>query len=271
MERNKIYNEDCIIGMRNRIEDKSIDLILTDLPYGVLSRTNPDAQWDNVIPFKDMWGEYLRVIKDNGAICLFGDGGLFTARLVCSMDSLFRYNLVWKKGTFVTGHLNAKKMPLRCHEVISVFYKSLPTYNPQKTEGTQPSHSRGWTTTTESMTNRTYGQVEFVAETEAQHTNMKYPTSIIDIQKPRTFRHPTEKPVELMEWFIKTYTNPGELVLDSCMGSGTTAEACLNTHRDFLGFETEPEYYKICMERIEEWEPTKPEHVRGGDGQEELF
>ena len=271
MERNKIYKQDCIAGMREHIDDESVDLILTDLPYGVLSRDNPHAKWDNVIPFEDMWREYLRVIKDNGAICLFGDGGLFTARLVLSQERLFRYNIVWKKGSFVSDFMNAKRKPLRNHEVISVFYKKSPTFNPQKEKGDAPSHSRGTGTTTQNLTNRACGALQFVSDTEAQHSDMKYPKTVIDFEKPKNGFHPTEKPVPLMEWFIKSYTNPGELVLDSCMGSGTTAIACLNTGRDYLGFEIVDKYYDYAMNRIAEWTPTTAEMRKKVDGQEELF
>ena len=139
MEIDKIYNEDCLIGMRN-IPDKSIDCIICDLPYGVLNRNNPSAQWDNIIPFEPLWEQYERVIKDNGAIVLFAQG-MFTAQLMMSNPKLWRYNLIWDKINRATGFLNANRCPLRIHEDIVVFYKSQPTYNPQFTFG-QVNHKR---------------------------------------------------------------------------------------------------------------------------------
>lgn len=140
MEIDKIYNEDCLIGMRN-IPDKSIDCIICDLPYGVLNRNNPSAQWDNIIPIEPLWEQYERVIKDNGAIVLFAQG-MFTAQLMMSNPKLWRYNLIWDKINRATGFLNANRCPLRIHEDIVVFYKSQPTYNPQFTFG-QVNHKRG--------------------------------------------------------------------------------------------------------------------------------
>ena len=140
MEIDKIYNEDCLIGMRN-IPDKSIDCIICDLPYGVLNRNNPSAQWDNIIPIEPLWEQYERVIKDNGAIVLFAQG-MFTVQLMMSNPKLWRYNLIWDKINRATGFLNANRCPLRIHEDIVVFYKSQPTYNPQFTFG-QVNHKRG--------------------------------------------------------------------------------------------------------------------------------
>ena len=140
MEIDKIYNEDCLIGMRD-IPDKSIDAVICDLPYMVLNRSNPHAQWDNIIPFEPLWEQYERVIKDNGAIVLFAQG-MFTARLMMSNPKMWRYNLIWDKINRSTGFLNANRCPLRIHEDIVVFYKSQPTYNPQFTFG-QVNHKRG--------------------------------------------------------------------------------------------------------------------------------
>lgn len=140
MELNKIYNEDCLKGMK-RIPDGSVDCIICDLPYGVLNKTAEGGSWDSVIPFEPLWEQYKRVIKDNGAIVLFAQG-MFTAQLMMSQPKLWRYNLIWDKINRVTGFLNANRCPLRIHEDIVVFYKQQPTYNPQFTKGT-PSHSRG--------------------------------------------------------------------------------------------------------------------------------
>lgn len=256
IELNHIYNEDCLEGMK-RIPDGSIDAIITDLPYGVLHRDNPYAQWDNVIPFGPMWEQYERVIKNNGAILLFGQG-LFTAKLILSNEKLYRYSLVWDKMR-VTGFLNANRMPLRCHEDICVFYKELPTFNPQYIEG-RPNHPQG--NGPHKQTNRCYGDygrdyqgrtyesVPRVASTVPE--GKKMPRSIIAIKKEHesTVMHNTQKPVALLRYLIRTYTNPGETVLDSCMGSGTTAVAAQKEGRRFIGFEIDNEYYLKSLARI---------------------
>lgn len=247
MELNKIYNEDCLEGMK-KIDDGSIDAIVCDLPYEVLNKSNDNAKWDTIIPLDKLWEQYNRVIKDNGAIVLFCQG-MFTAKLMMSNPSMWRYNLIWKKGNRSTGFLNAKRMPLRIHEDIAVFYKSLPTYNPQKTKGAK-NHSRGLMKNEQK--NQCYGNYDPTASKD-DLSGMKYPISIIDIDKEHdgTNFHPTQKPVELISYLVKTYTNEGDLVLDNCMGSGTTAVACIRENRNFIGFETNPEYFKKACERIE--------------------
>lgn len=244
MDLDTIYNEDCLTGM-DRIPDKSIDMILCDLPYGVLNRQNEHAQWDNIIPFNLLWIQYRRVIKDNGAIVLFGQG-MFTADLMTSQRNLWRYNLIWNKTDRPTGFLNAKRMPLREHEDIIVFYKELPVYNPQmvKCEPHQRNHSRGKMES--EQTNRCYGQMRKFDEVI---TDEKYPRSIIRFPREEKTVHPTQKPVALCEWLIKTYSNEGDTILDNCMGSGTTAVACINTNRHYVGFETDPEYYQYALDR----------------------
>ncbi|WP_366945117.1 site-specific DNA-methyltransferase [uncultured Metabacillus sp.] len=244
IELNKIYNEDCLIGMK-RIKDRSIDMILCDLPYGVTARN----KWDQIIPFDELWEHYNRIIKDDGAIVLFANG-MFTADLMQSNRKNWKYNLVWGK-VLPSGHLNAKKQPMREHEDICVFYKKQPTYNPQMVKG-KPSHSVGKAegiSQEDHSRNTNYGEFKKV-QTEG---DMKYPKSILTFQKPHpsTTIHPTQKPVELCEWLIKTYTNEGETVLDNCAGSGTTLIAALNTNRNFIGFELEEEYYNGALERIE--------------------
>lgn len=244
-EINKIYNEDCLVGMKD-IEDKSIDCIICDLPYGVLNKGNKHAKWDCPIPFDELWKEYERIIKDNGAIVLFGSG-MFTAELMTSNKKLWKYNLIWDKCR-ATGFLNAKKMPLRYHEDICVFYKSLPTYNPQMTkcEPHQRNHSRG--KQQGKQTNRCYG---VFGKAEDIITDEKYPRSIISIQqKIQGNIHPTQKPIDLIRYLIRTYSNEGEVILDNCMGSGTTAIACLREKRNFIGFELNEEYYKKSVERV---------------------
>lgn len=259
MEIDKIYNEDCLVGM-NAIPDKSIDCIICDLPYGVLNRRNKSAQWDNIIPFEPLWEQYERVIKDNGAIVLFAQG-MFTAQLMMSNPKLWRYNLIWDKINRSTGFLNANRCPLRIHEDIVVFYKSQPTYNPQFTFG-QVNHKRGGagngimkaSTSGEGVSsarNRCYGNF---AVTETRITNEKYPTSIIRVDKEHdgNYHHPTQKPVNLIRWLVRTYTNEGDLVLDNCMGSGTTAVACIKEKRHFIGYEITKEYFDIAQERIKQ-------------------
>ena len=272
MEIDKIYNEDCLIGMKD-IPDRSIDAIICDLPYGVLNRQNKSAQWDNIIPIEPLWKQYERIIKDNGAIVLFAQG-MFTAQLMMSNPKIWRYNLIWDKINRPTGFLNANRCPLRIHEDIVVFYKSQPTYNPQFTYG-QVNHKRGGAGNGK-MTNvgkkkkeddvfsqeigdilesgarnRCYGNF---AVTETRITNEKYPTSIIPMDKEHdgNYHHPTQKPVNLIRWLVRTYTNEGDLVLDNCIGSGTTAVACLKEKRHFIGYEITKEYFDIAQERIKQ-------------------
>lgn len=245
----ELYNEDCLVGMQ-RIADKSIDCIICDLPYGVLNKSNPSAKWDCELPLDALWKQYLRIIKPNGAILLFGQG-MFTAKLMMSQPKLWRYNLIWDKCR-ATGFLNANRMPLRCHEDIAVFYKSLPTYNPQMTKcaPNQRNHSRG--KQTRIPTNRCYGNFGLAIDLI---TDEKYPRSIIAVPKKHKngeWYHPTEKPVALMEYLIRTYTNENDLVLDNCMGSGTTAIACMNTNRKFIGFELDKGYYDVAVKRMNE-------------------
>lgn len=224
------------------VPDKSIDMILCDLPYGVTARN----KWDEVIPFYPLWKAYERIIKNSGVICLFGQG-MFTANLMTSNPEMWRYNLIWHK-TQPTGFLNANRMPLRSHEDICIFYKQLPTYNPQKTTGhTRKLSSAEHKKNCKVTTNYNEHNLKSYDSTE------RYPTSIItyskDIQKIAL--HPTQKPVALLEYLIKTYTNEGETVLDNCMGSGSTGIACLNTNRKFIGMELNEEYFEMAKERID--------------------
>lgn len=242
--RNKIFNEDCIVGMA-RIPDKSVDMICCDLPYGVTNN-----KLDIVIPFDKLWEQYERIIKDNGAIVLFGQG-LFYVDLVNSNRKLFRYDLVWDKE-LISGFLNANRMPLRRHEQIAVFYKNLPTYNPQYTQG-KPLHGKGKSYKEKTdVKNQNYGSFKQTDDTRKGCTD-KYPTSILKFKKthPSKALHRTEKSAELVEWLVRTYTNEGEIVLDNCMGSGTTAVACVRSGRDYIGFETDTKYYNESLKRIE--------------------
>ena len=239
----KLLFGDCLELMQN-IPDGCIDAIITDLPYGGVTKN----KWDVMIPFEPLWEQYNRIIKPNGAICLFADG-LFMAKLMLSNEKMWRYNLVWDK-VLKSGFLNAKRMPLRQTEEICVFYKKQPTYNPQKTKG-PPNHTKGKAIGTKDvLRNNNYGSYTTVETLEG--SDMKYPTSILSFSKPHPSIavHPTEKPVELLEWLIKTYTNEGETVLDSCMGSGSTGVACKNTNRHFIGMELTKENYDIACKRI---------------------
>ena len=248
----QLIKGDCLVEMQN-IPDKSIDMILCDLPYGVLHKNNPHAQWDRKIPFDKLWEQYNRIIKDNGAIVLFAQG-MFTAELMMSNHKMWRYNLVWDKCR-VTGFLNANRMPMRCHEDICVFYKKLPTYNPQYFKG-EPNHPQG--NGKHKQTNRCYGKygndykgrtyksVPRVESTVPE--GMKLPRSIVPIKKEHesTVLHPTQKPVALLEYLIKTYSNENETILDNTMGSGSTGIACVNTKRNFIGIELNDDYYNIA-------------------------
>ena len=252
----QLIKGDCLVEMQN-IPNKSVDMILCDLPYEVLHKNNPHAQWDRLLPFDKLWEQYERIIKDNGAIVLFAQG-MFTAKLMMSNPKLWRYNLVWDKCR-VTGFLNANRMPMRCHEDICVFYKSLPTYNPQYIDG-EPNHSRGNGKHKETnncygkykadYNGRTYESVPRVDSTVPQ--GKKLPRSIISIKKEHesTVYHPTQKAVALLEYLIKTYTNEGETVLDNCAGSFSTAIASINTNRCFIGIEKEEEYFNIGVMRV---------------------
>lgn len=227
------------------IPNKSIDMILCDLPYGVTAKN----KWDNVIPFEPLWREYTRIIKEHGAIVLFGQDK-FTAECMLSNKKMHRYNLIWDK-VLTSGFLNANRMPLREHEDIMAFYNKLPTYNPQKVKG-NPCHSKGKVVGNNNdvqLKNNNYNDFICV-NTEG---DMKFPTSILRFPKPHPSKcvHPTQKPVELLEYLIKTYTNPGDVILDNCMGSGSTGIACIHTNRNFIGIEIDNKYFEIAKERIE--------------------
>ena len=244
MKLNTIYNEDCLEGMK-RIPDESVDMILCDLPYGTTA-----CSWDTIIPFEPLWEQYERVIKDNGAIVLFGQEP-FSSNLRSSNFKLYRYDWIWEKDNH-TNFLNIKKQPAKRHELISVFYKKQPTYNPQMWEGKE-NHSVG--NQIGKMVEREYLGGKFALK-ETQKSNLKYPISILRFKGEGRGKavHPTQKPVALFEYLIKTYTNKGETVLDNCMGSGTTAIACLNTDRQYIGFELDEDYYNIAQDRIKNHE-----------------
>lgn len=237
----KLYNGDCLEIMKT-LPDKSIDLILCDLPYGVTAN-----KLDIVIPFDKLWEQYNRIIKDNGVIALFGQG-VFYIDLVNSNRKMFKYDLVWNK-VLTSGFLNANRMPLRQHEQIAIFYKKQPVYNPQKTKGSK-NHNKGKPKNNE---NNNYGKYDFVDNTETLG-ELKNPTSILTFSKPHPSKalHRTEKSIELLEYLIKTYSNEGETVLDNCMGSGSCGVAAVNTNRNFIGIELDKNYFEIAKKRIEE-------------------
>lgn len=227
-----------------KIEDHSIDLILTDLPYGVTQNAK-----DKRLPMEELWFQYKRIIKENGVICLFAQGK-FYIDLINSNREMFRYDLVWDK-VLTSGFLNANRQPLRKHEQIAIFYKKSPTYNPQFSIG-NPLHGRGNNYLNKEIKNNNYGKFANLKDTR-KGTTQKYPTSILKYEKshPSVATHPTEKPILLLEYLIRTYSNENDLVLDSCMGTGNTILACKNTNRRFIGFEIDEEYYNIAKERIE--------------------
>lgn len=239
---NTIHKGDCLELMK-LIPDGSIDMILCDLPYGTTA-----CKWDVIIPFDPLWEQYKRIIKSNGAIVLTASQP-FTSALVMSNPKMFRYCWVWNKGVG-TNYLQANKQPLKYHEDVCIFYKSLPIYNPQKTAGktwkkvTRSNNKEG---STYQKDTRVIGQVTI--------KDGRMPKSIIDFSAPNTAGrfHPTQKPIALFEYLIKTYTNEGQTVLDNCAGSGTTAIACLNTNRNYILMEKEEKYFEMIQNRINKW------------------
>jgi site-specific DNA-methyltransferase (adenine-specific) len=227
------------------IPDKSIDCIITDLPFGQTQRN----KWDVIIPFEPLWEQYKRITKENAAIILFGNG-MFTAELMMSNQKMWKYNLIWEK-TQPTGHLNAHRMPLRNHEDICIFYQKQPTYNPQKTTGhvrkvSKAEHKKNCKMTTD------YGEHGFTTYDSTE----RYPKSVWKFAKDtqKSALHPTQKSLALIEELVKTYSNKDDVILDSCMGSGTTGVAALNLDRKFIGMELDENYFNIAEKRIKELE-----------------
>jgi len=229
------------------IPDKSIDMILCDLPYGTTS-----CKWDSVIPFDKLWEAYKRIIKDDGAIVLFGSEP-FATELRHSNLKMYKYDWYWRKPN-VTNFANAKKQPLRCVETISVFSKKQSRYFPQGLKVLNKKCKNGKSVGGETLRTdidkssgkgklRTEGY-EYVQ----QFTN--YPKQIFEFQHDKEKLHPTQKPIALCEYLIKTYTNENDIVLDNCMGSGSTGVACINTNRRFIGIELDDTYFKTAEERI---------------------
>jgi site-specific DNA-methyltransferase (adenine-specific) len=228
----QLMQGDCLELMKS-VPDASVDMVLCDLPYGTTQN-----KWDSVIPLDLLWAQYKRICK--GAIVLTA-GQPFTSLLVTSNLKMFKYVMAWDK-TQVTGFLNSKRQPLRRHEDVAVFYARQPTYNPQFTQGDAYSINRKHST-------ESYGAQ---SNNSTVSDGRRFPTSVINIPQVRVKDgHPTQKPVALMEYLIRTYTNEGMTVLDNCMGSGTTGVACVNTGRNFIGIEMDVEYFSIAKDRIE--------------------
>ena len=233
---------DCLELMTG-IPNKSVDLILCDLPYGTTA-----CKWDVVIPFNKLWSQYNRIIKPGAAIVLTS-AQPFTSMLVMSNLDNFKYDWVWRKEKG-TGHLNAKKQPMRDKEDILIFGHGVVKYNPQMIEGTPYKARPG-----KSKTEDCYGLYKDV---RTDNAGTRYPKQVLDFKSEGRGRvHPTQKPVALMEYLIKTYTDEGDTVLDNCMGSGTTGVACANTNRKFIGMELDSDYFRIARRRISEAYKTK--------------
>lgn len=247
----KLKQGDCLELMRD-IPSKSIDLILCDLPYGTTKN-----KWDSVLDLELLWEQYNRIIKDRGAILLFAQTPFDKVLGVSNLENL-RYEIIWQK-TAPTGFLNAKKMPMKAHENILVFYKKLPTYNPQMTQGhprkvsSKKSRSESAKRHSEKSLKGESNYGIFANDIEGYDSTERYPLSVQVFAKDQQKEnyHPTQKPVALLEWLIKTYSNGGDLVLDNCMGSGSTGIACVNLNRNFIGMELTEQYFEIAKERIE--------------------
>jgi len=237
----ELYQGDCLEIMPVKIPDKSVDMILCDLPYGTTA-----CKWDVVIPFEPLWKEYNRIIKDRGCIALFGSES-FSSHLRMSNIKNYKYDWVWNKIR-PSGFALSKKRPLCNNENISIFYYKTCDYYPQMTKG-KPSHY-GYNKTKK---NSSQPKLKPIPK---NYTDDKYPKTIIEFSKlgASVYVHPTQKPVTLLEYLIKTYTLENETVLDNCMGSGSTGVACINTKRNFIGIEKEEVYFEIAKKRIEEAE-----------------
>jgi site-specific DNA-methyltransferase (adenine-specific) len=242
MEKDRIYKGDCLEVMRD-IPDKSVDCILCDLPFGTTKNS-----WDSIIPFDPLWEQYNRIIKDDGAIVLFSQQP-FTSMLVMSNPKMFKYELIWEKENG-TGFLNANHAPLKIHENILVFGKGATsptkksvsmTYNPQKIKGKPYTAVQGYSGNNYSPTK---GNVTV-------SDGMRYPTDILRFQRDKNKYHSTQKPVELLQYLIRTYTNEGDVVLDNTMGSGSTIIASIKEKRQYIGIEKDEHFFDIAKKRIE--------------------
>lgn len=233
-----LIHGDCLVEMQN-IPDKSIDMICADLPYGTTA-----CKWDSVLPLDKLWIEYKRVLKDGGCLVFTGTQP-FTTTLIASNLKMFKYELIWDK-VLPTGFAIAKYQPMKQHENILIFGNGKTTYNPQKVKRDKPR--------TYNRTHKFYEGSENLQKHDGEDRVLEYyePRSIqvFSNANHKTKQHPTEKPIELMEWLVKTYTNEGDTVLDNTMGSGTTGVACVNTNRNFIGIELDDHYFEVASERI---------------------
>jgi site-specific DNA-methyltransferase (adenine-specific) len=240
IELNKIYCGDCL-ELMPQIETGSVDMILCDLPYGTTA-----CKWDTIIPFDKLWTEYIRLIKSNGVIALTA-AQPFTSALVMSNPKLFKYEIIFEKDR-PTNPLLAKKQPMRYHENILIFYKSQPTYNYQM-EDKKIENIRTDCRDTGTHETETLGKTKILNGDAS--TLQIYPRSIQKFNRVQNTIHPTQKPVGLFKWLIETYTNEGETVLDNCIGSGTTAVACKQSNRNYIGIEKDEKYCKDAQQRLE--------------------
>ena len=238
----QLLQGDCLELMKD-IPDGSIDMILCDLPYGTTA-----CKWDSVIPFDPLWEQYKRIIKDNGAIVLFGKQP-FTSTLVMSNTKMWRYELVWEKEKG-TDFGNANRKFVNSHENIEVFYKKQPTYNKQLRKGKPYIRKNNRNNSKEDLNFNRDNSGTWINE------GNRTPTTVLKIARDNMHKgkslHPTQKPIALLEYLIKTYTNEGETVLDNCMGSGSTGVACIHTNRNFIGMEIDENYFNVAKNRIEE-------------------
>lgn len=235
-----LIHGDCLELLKD-IPDKSVDMILCDPPYG-----KTQCKWDSVIPIEPMWEQLNRVIKDHGVICLFSKQP-FSSHLVTTNERMFRYEIIWEKSN-ASGFLNANRMPLTAHENLLIFYKKIPCYHPPTLETGQPYFR--------CRSDKGEPAYRPLVPTTSQSDGPRKPRSVVrfsNTKDPERGLHPTQKPVALCEWLISTYTEPGETVLDFCMGSGTTGVACVKTGRNFIGMDLDEEYCKTAEERIEKW------------------
>lgn len=241
--KNTLFNENCLDVM-SRLPENSIDMVFCDLPYGTTQN-----EWDVLIPFEELWPAYHRVVKQNGAIILTAQPP-FDKVLACSNLKDFRYEWIWEKNK-ATGHLNAKKMPMKAHENVLVFYRKLPVYNPQMTDGHKPMNAvlpkdnipapdkkRNYNHVDKRLGNTGGGTTRYPRDV------LRFP--VINNDDPLKF-HPTQKPVSMIEYFIKTYSNEGDTILDNCMGSGSTCIAAHNTNRNYVGIEANEEYFELAQ------------------------
>lgn len=247
MELNKIYNEDCIEGMK-KLPDCSIDCIICDLPYGTTQ-----CDWDKIIPFDQMWEQINRITKPNSAIILFGIEP-FSSLLRLSNIKSYRYDLIWNKKR-PTGQLNAKRRPLCQHEIISIFYKKQCTFNPVMHKNRLKRDFIGHVNKSNKQSDN-YGK-QYDYQSNIANDSLSYPRSIIEQtavigNSLEKVNHPTQKPVDLIEYLVRTFSNENDTILDFCIGSGTTAVACTNLSRNYIGFESNSIYYQLACNRVKE-------------------